>query len=363
MTAWSMLAWSETERRLAAIWRRWLGRKSIERGDDFFVLGGHSLLAVQVFDDIERVFGSKLSLTLLFETPTLDALAARIDASAASRTNETRSSWTSVVSLQPNGRLEPLFCVAGAGGIPFGERHLVSVLGPEQPLYGLQHRGADGRLPPHRSIPELARDFMADVLRLQPNGPYYLGGFSGGGVVAQELARLLSEAGAEVRLLLLLDSYNPQLAKWDSLARAVNLGRLAYHHGASYAAQRLVSRARAKTHLLKYRIFDPSGSEFEQRHQLLETAFVAALDEFTPAPYRGDAVVIRTSGRPCPDVDYRTHESNGWRGVIQGRLEVVSLDCRHDQVLGECAPLTAQLIRRALAAARTPAAESLENVG
>jgi hypothetical protein len=63
-------------------------------------------------------------------------------------------------------------------------------------------------------------------------------------------------------------------------------------------------------------------------------------------------VLIRTSGKPCPDVDYRTHESNGWRELIQGRLHVLSLDCRHDQVLGDHAPLTAQLIRRALDAAR-----------
>ena len=358
-----MQAWSETERRLAAIWQRWLGRGAIDRSDDFFVLGGHSLLAVQVFDDIERVFGSKLPLTLLFETPTLHGLAARIDESASFRSKGLHPSFTSVVSLQPHGRAEPLFCVAGASGIPFGERHLVPVLGPEQPLYGLQHRGADGRAPPHRSIPELARDFLRDVQRLQPNGPYYLGGFSGGGVVAHELARLLVASGARVQLLFLLDSYNPELEKWSPLERAVNLGRLAYHHGARYAAERLLLRARAKARLLRYRAFARAERAFELRHQMLESAFVAALDDFSPQPYRGDAVLIRTSGRPCPDVDYRTHESNGWRELIQGRLQVVSLDCRHDQLLGDHAPYTARLIRHALDAARAGRLDDVATIG
>ena len=132
------------------LWRDVLRVDSIGIHDGFFDLGGDSIMAVQLFTRIRREFGVLLHPTVLLETPTIAALAARLTAPAESDGDAAR--WTSLVPIQTGGTRPPLFCLhAGAGTILF-YRPLASALGPDQPVYALQAQGLYDGEKPHASV-------------------------------------------------------------------------------------------------------------------------------------------------------------------------------------------------------------------
>jgi amino acid adenylation domain-containing protein len=341
---------TETERGVAAIWERVLQRSPIGGNDNFFALGGHSLLAVQAFHAIERELGVGVQVSALFEYPTLSALAAHVD---QLRSATGPADWTSVVPIQPHGSRPPLFMVAGAGGNPLGQRNLVPVLGPEQPLFALRHRGTDGRLAPHTDVREMARDMLSDIRKVQPHGPYYLSGFSGGGVVAYEMAQMLSDQGERVNLLALLDTYNPNVAKKPLSARLARLFRLSRRYGNGYLLRRLLARAQDAARRLRRQLATPRRrlDPVESRDESMFASFRAALSRYTPQPYSGNTLLVRCKIEISPSAEGDSLETNGWASLITGKLEVVTIDCPHDDLLGSHALPAARSIDWALRSA------------
>jgi amino acid adenylation domain-containing protein len=192
------------ERSLVGLWQRLLGLDD-EPGvtDDFFELGGYSLLAVRMFAEIERELGVRLQLAALFRTATVEDLAAAI---RDERTRK-RAPWRSLVELAPGtpgGK--PLFLAPWLDGQIFGYRNLVRHLDPDQPVYGLQALGLDGRTHPHSTVEEMAAHYVQEIREVQPHGPYLLGGYCFGGAVAYEMADQLRQASEEVALLALIDA-------------------------------------------------------------------------------------------------------------------------------------------------------------
>ncbi len=185
------------ELRLAKIWEEVLGVPRVGIRDDFFELGGHSLLAVRLTARIEQELGKALPLTALFEGGTVEKMAALI------RDGETGTA-SALVPIQANGTLPPFFCVHPAGGDVLGYAALARHLGPDQPFYGLQSAGLTGGRP-LSDVAEMAAAYLEEVLRVQPRGPYRIGGWSLGGLIAFEMARQLRERGEEVALLAILD--------------------------------------------------------------------------------------------------------------------------------------------------------------
>ncbi|ONH53408.1 AMP-dependent synthetase [Frankia sp. CcI49] len=176
--------------------------------DDFVELGGDSLLAQQLLSDISARLGVRLPTSTLAQAPTVEALAARV--AAAHRALPTHPTC---VPLSTEGSGPPLFCVAGAGGLAINFVALARRLGAGRRVYGFQAQGLENRAFPDWSVERHARRHL-EVLRLvQPDGPYHLVGFSFGGLVALEMAHLLTDAGAEVALLALLDSRLPPAAR------------------------------------------------------------------------------------------------------------------------------------------------------
>ena len=108
------------------------------------------------------------------------------------------------------GEKQPFFLVAGMFGNVLNLRHLAHLIGADRPFYGLQARGLYGDQEPHRSIEDAARDYISELRDVQPTGPYMLGGFSGGGITAYEMARQLEEAGEQISLIVLLDTPLPK---------------------------------------------------------------------------------------------------------------------------------------------------------
>jgi thioesterase domain-containing protein len=192
------------ELRLAQAWEALLGVPRVGVRDDFFALGGHSLLAMRALAAVERATGRRVPLATLLAGPTVERLA------RALRDGAGFPAPGPLVPLQPAGTRRPLFLVHAAGGNVVSYAALARRLGADQPVYGLQSRGVDGGEEPAASVEAMARDYLAEVRRTQPAGPYRLGGWSMGGLVAFEMARLLEADGERVELLALVDSPAPE---------------------------------------------------------------------------------------------------------------------------------------------------------
>ena len=193
----------DIELQLARIWEEVLGVRPVGVRDNFFELGGHSLLAVRLFSLIEKRLGKKLPLTTVFQGATVEHLAGIL------RQQATAGPTSSLVAIQPGGTKRPLFLVHPAGGHVFPYIHLARFLGPDQPFYGLQARGLEDGQDPHTRIEDMAAWYIQALQTVQPTGPYLLGGWSMGGVVAFEMAQQLHAQGQRVALLALLDGRIP----------------------------------------------------------------------------------------------------------------------------------------------------------
>lgn len=207
----------EVERELIHMWEELLRLKGIGPRDNYFELGGSSILAVRLVSRIEKVFGIRLPPATLIHAQTVESLAKFI------RRDGEKADWAALVEIQPGGGRPKFFCVHGAGGNVLMYRDLARHLGPDQPFYGLQSQGLDGRNPPLESIEEMASLYVREVQRVQPHGPYLLGGYCMGGTVALEMAQIFMRKGEEVTLLALFDTMN-----WAKLAPARSLDRVYY---------------------------------------------------------------------------------------------------------------------------------------
>ncbi|HEX2679345.1 MAG TPA: SDR family NAD(P)-dependent oxidoreductase, partial [Polyangiales bacterium] len=194
---------NDVERALASMWESLLGVSQVGVRDNFFELGGHSLIAVRLFARMKKTFGVDYPISTLIEHPTIEACARLV---APSAEPERRSQPPRLPSAEPTrmkhvvpmnppggetrGRL-PFFLVGGMFGNVINLRHLAGLIGEDRPFHGVQARGLLGNEDPHETFEEMARDYLAELRAVQPHGPYLLGGFSGGGIAAYEMARQL----------------------------------------------------------------------------------------------------------------------------------------------------------------------------
>ena len=201
------------------IWEEVLGVRHVGINDDFFALGGHSLLGIRLFAQIEKELGTKLPVALLFRSPTVKRLAQAI------RGDEATPDWSALVPIQAEGSKPPFFCVHGFGGGVLGYAELSRLLGSEQPFYGLQAIGLEGQEEPDARIEDMAARYLLAMRDVQPQGPYYLGGYCYGGVVAFEMARQLKALGEHVALLAVFEGYG--LSRPDARGQRWRLSSIA----------------------------------------------------------------------------------------------------------------------------------------
>jgi len=220
----------ELEKNLVRIWCAVLSKEKIGIRDNFFDLGGHSLLAARLMHRIEQTLGHRLPLAALLQAPTVEQFAALL------RQDGWSASWSSLVAIQPDGSRAPFFCVHGVGGNVVGFRDLARHLGPDQPFYALQPQGLDGLRPCVTSVTEMAASYLREIRRVQPEGPYRIGGYSFGGLVAYEMAQQLLAQDQEVGLLALFDTYPGKMESRSSQLR--NLRKLPLKAAVSFLVKK-----------------------------------------------------------------------------------------------------------------------------
>ncbi|MBT8390660.1 MAG: amino acid adenylation domain-containing protein [Ignavibacteriaceae bacterium] len=194
----------ELELQLAAIWQKALGVKNIGINDNFFELGGHSLLAAKLFSQIEKKIGKNLPLATLFLAPTIGQIAEIL------RSKDWQQTWSSLVPIQTKGMKPPLFLFHGAEGNVLLYKDLAYYLGEDQPVYGFQSKGLDGKEDLVTQFDQMAANYISEMKKVQQDGPYLLGGYCMGGAIAYEVAQQLKQGGDEVALIAMLEAYNFQ---------------------------------------------------------------------------------------------------------------------------------------------------------
>jgi amino acid adenylation domain-containing protein len=316
-----------TEKALAEIWSDTLGLEDLGVEDDFFELGGHSLLAVRLFARIEKVLGVPLPLATLFQASTIERQAALIDR------RELQAPWRALVPIQPAGTRTPLFAVPGLGGEVVVFNPLARLLGPDQPFYGLQPRGLDGKQPPFTRVEEMAEHYLAEVRAVQPRGPYFLMGVCMGGLVAFEIAQRLQTTGEQVAFLALLDVRPPRpprrwvpasRQRYSTVVARLVAGRLAAYGSVLWQrpsrrqAREVVGRLRQV--FAHVSTTDPlRGVRGELYGELVTRANAVAMRNYVPRPYGGSLVLVLAADRKY---SRGTDRRLAWRDLASGGIDI-----------------------------------------
>ncbi len=185
------------ERTVCQVWARVLKVERVGLDDNFFEIGGHSLLAARLFAQLDEAIGRPLTLGVLFTAPTVRQLADRYRDSATLVDEPTRA----LVALRQEGTRPTLYFLPGVFGNVVGYGDFVRELGTDQPIYGLQSIGLDGRAQPFTAIEAMASHYVAEIRLHQARGPYALVGACFGATVAYEMARQLIASGDVVAFL------------------------------------------------------------------------------------------------------------------------------------------------------------------
>jgi amino acid adenylation domain-containing protein len=335
------------ELQLAKIWESTLGVRNVGVKDNFFELGGHSLLAVRLFARIREVFGRDLPLATLFGAPTVKQMAAIL------RQEGWAAPWESLVPIQPAGWKPPLFCVHAVGGNVLSYRGVASYLGEDQPVYGLQARGLDGKSAAGTGastvpspLQEMAADYIKEMRTVQPEGPYMLAGHSSGGIIAFEMAQQLVRGGEKVGLLALLDTNStvkllaneveiPPLSYQLSIHK-LNLSRLEPQDKVIYIADRVKWKIEGLLKKIAKKLgIDTGQLEWEDlpAHLLMiEELNRQVVRNYVPQVYPGRLILFRALERPTTEY---YDPLLGWGGLAAGGVEVVGVPGHHVTMMFE----------------------------
>lgn len=318
---------NDVERMLAGFWEELLGIQQVGVEDSFFDLGGHSLIAVRLFVMVRKAYEIDLPISVLFEAPTIAKCAALIaerggfkagEADPAARPKAVARRFTHLVAMHDGegGPRTPFFLVAGMFGNVLNLRHLAHLIGADRPFYGLQARGLYGDDAPHATLAEAATDYIAEMRAVQPKGPYLLGGFSGGGLTAYEMAHQLEAAGEQVALVVMLDTPLPMRPVLTRLDRALVKWQQIRARGPAYFAE--WARNRVAWEIEKRRSPLPSAPEHQFHNAEIEAAFRAALPLYDLRGWTGNLVLFR----PALDRLWKV-SGNAW---VDGEREYVYED-------------------------------------
>ena len=333
---------NKTESVLVEIWSEVLGVEKVGINDNFFELGGHSLLTLQVLDRAHRE-GFDMTPQDMFNHPTVGELAATI----ADGSDEDVE-WSSLVPLQPNGSRLPLFLVHTTPGDILGYGNLVHHLGPDQPCYGLQSLGLHEPDRAHQTIEEMAAYYVDHVLSVQPEGPYALGGWCYGGIVAVEMARVLIKMGHEIAVLALIETWaiKPGFKRpcyYADRARAFAMmgPSRTLRYVRAKVARKLKPHKQTDTEVLAV---DLEYGDLKNRKLVLKTN-MAAVEQYRTKPYPGRVTLFNVeevSENTVPD------PNAGW-STLAAEIETHFVPSSHTDILQEPQVITlANLIRESM---------------
>jgi thioesterase domain-containing protein/acyl carrier protein len=321
----------DLEFKIAKIWEQVLDLRPISVTDNLFALGGDSLLAIRLSEQIEKAFHKNIPLGTIFHSPTVEKLAHIV------RQQGSVEHWSFLTPIQPNGSKPPLFLCEGVG-IYYP---LIPHLEPDQPLYGLVAGTSQSNVFQYDRLEDLAVAYLDEMRRVQPQGPYYLGGISWGGVIAFEIAQQLVKQGEKVDLLAFFDTIRPGAYKPHPLRTRLfwHLKRLS-KQGLKYGLERIHEKLKNigfkqlentnDTILAKGQIMPvPQNNE----HAAMRDLFGRACENYQPTAYPGRITIFMANDREDSGA-YYVEPGLGWASLASD-VEIHEVPGDHLSILKE----------------------------
>ncbi len=276
---------------IAKIWAEILNLENIGIYDNFFELGGHSLMVPKLFLRIANSININLPLSTIFYAPTVEEMAKII-----AQTEENKAFYSSLVPLQTRGNKPPLFLIHACNGETFIYRTLAQKLGPEIPVYGLQAVGLDEKQEPHQSVEAMASHYLKELITIQPNGPYFLGGKHIGALIALEIAQRLVAQDQQVDLVITIGGLMRQphrlSHKWFTRQLKIIKTNDFYHF------KKRLSQIINHKILRRFSSINDQNNLIENKSTKMNRSLSLAYDNYIPQPYKGRMIALE------PTVDY-----------------------------------------------------------
>lgn len=316
---------TELEHLLTALWEAVLNIEGLGIDDDFFEVGGESFAAVTLFTEMETFLGAMPPLSILLNYPTIRLLAAYLEESG------TAHQTPLIMPIRAQGqRPLALFAAHAAHGNVLFYRQLLAHLSPEQPLHAIRARGLREGEAAHRSFEAMAEDYVAEIRRIQPEGPYLLAGHCIGGLIAFAMAQRLTALGETVAAVLMIDpDYHPNAVPWlywrdpEALSVRLRLAVLRPLWHLRWQLRRLRARLAGKP-VIEY---PAETGKNRERQDAVIAGLIEAQRLFRPQPYQGRLAILCSDERRR----YLDNASRGWRAIAP-QVEMVEIGGSHDEV-------------------------------
>ncbi|WP_405783773.1 amino acid adenylation domain-containing protein [Streptomyces sp. NBC_00859] len=303
---------------LCGLFAETLGVKQVGADDSFFDLGGHSLLVTRLTNRILMLLGVRLPIRAVFETPTAAGLARWL--TSGTDAGQSADPYAVVLPLKSDGEQPPVWWFHPGGGLSWCYMGFAPHLPADRPSYGIQARGLDGTAPIPDSIEEMVADYVAELLAVQPQGPFFLAGWSFGGTLAHAVAGELERRGHRVDLLALLDCAPSTFFTAAKDAPEAEVRGMFEAYVAMSDHDGLVDRM----------------TEIQIEHLRL-------MRRFSSPVYRGEALFFSAT------VDSPEAIADHWKPYILGGIREFEIDCSHHAMhLPEPAAAIAAVIGRVL---------------
>lgn len=319
---------NDLEISLATAWARVLGVPRIGITDNFFEMGGSSLSVLKLIVEMQNATGIEITLGAVFRFPTIAALVESLGSDAAKNASV-------VVPLQPRGEGTPIFCLCGINIY----KEFATSLGTEQPVLGVyvaeEQALANQALKGQKldiSIGRLAEAYCNAITRVVPDGPYRLAGISFGGILAMEVASMMRRRGAEVEVVILLDTILPRgvrrnWVKWGARQALQILGG----NGKETLSQKLTKlQAQVRRRFAKDATRAPDLS-IDDAFVMRQRAFYEATGTWQTEDLVSDfdVVLFRASDQRNWGSHIELDDDYGWHQLVAGRLSVERVPGSH----------------------------------
>jgi thioesterase domain-containing protein/aryl carrier-like protein len=311
---------------LAQLWSELLRVEKVGRHDNFFELGGHSLLITRLIE-VARRRGLIMDLRQVFDAPTLESLAAVVTPG-----EQGAMTHTNLIPFRIAGSRPPLFCFHEGFGSVLAYERLARFIDTDVPVYSIEARAMHEDPPVYRSLVDMARDYLKLIMTVQPVGPYRLTGWSGGGLIAYEVAYLLLQSGESVEYVGMIDTYslNPEAMEGDIAETKHYLIRTLQYLRPDLSADVLrgllafddLDAMVAECHRNGWLRSEVTGHEMDRRFRVAND-IGRACAAYSPPLLPMDVDLFSAQG-PA-----RVDRSNGWSALLGTRLKIIAVGGTH----------------------------------
>jgi len=316
----------ETEEVVAAVFSKLLKLERVGRDHDFFLSGGDSLKATLLHAHLEGRFKKRLPLEKLFLSPTVQGIAALIKGTV----DTGRGVPPVIVPLRETGAKVPFFLTHGARGQAFVSPHFLSILGEDQPVYAFQATGLDLARIPNNTIPEMAREYVAAIREIQPQGPYFIGALCIGSLLAIEMAHQLRQAGEAVGPLVLIDPPPNPHGDRSTYERLKELTVARYHKYRSRFGtdKEFIRQVRKRAGQGRVRI-DVNDQEALKAVHRVTLDFKLAILNYRLPLYDGPVLILGSSGRLGKA---GSNEASILLKKLKGEVQIFNVGAKHGEI-------------------------------